>query len=77
MAWVPQGLALAIRTGLAPVKPLARAFLFGRGNMKPVTRMLWLFVLIILGSALYFVFLDDEGTKDFGQIPAATSPAKQ
>lgn len=31
--------------------------------MKPVTKMVWLFVLIIVASALCFVLLDDEDTK--------------
>ncbi len=32
--------------------------------MKPVTKMLWLFVLIIIASAVCFVLLDDEDTRD-------------
>lgn len=31
--------------------------------MKPVTKMVWLIVLIIIGAALFFVILDDEDTK--------------
>lgn len=31
--------------------------------MKPVTKMIWLFVLIIIAAALFFVVLDDDDTK--------------
>lgn len=31
--------------------------------MRPATKMLWLFVIIILGAALFFVILDDEDTQ--------------
>lgn len=31
--------------------------------MKAVTKMVWLFALIILAAGLFFVILDDDDTK--------------
>lgn len=42
-------------------------------HMRPTTKMLWLFIIIILGAALFFVILDDEDTQ--GNADASPSAA--
>lgn len=41
--------------------------------MRPVVKMVWLFILIVIASALFFVILDDEDTKS-AEMPAISQP---
>ena len=40
--------------------------------MRPIPKMLLLFALIILGAAIFFVFINDEDT---GGVPGTPNPA--
>lgn len=43
--------------------------------MRPVTKMFWLFALLIIAAALFFVILDDEDTRGAQPAPAGFAPA--